>query len=103
MLPRDITGVLAGACAEFGKVFAGVGAGAGRELGSAFGTAVAMVADSPLRFNEGARSVDFDGEASKEEKYRRGTIRRMPTINIGHSRMNDGNLCHMAESLQPSD
>jgi hypothetical protein len=57
------------------------------------------LADSPLRFNEDVPSVDFDGEASKEEKYRRGTIRRMPTINIGHSRMNDGNLCHMVEPL----
>jgi len=105
MLSCDITGALAGACAKFGAVFAGVGAG--RELGSALGAGVTMaadrLADSPLRFDEGAPAVDFDGEASKEEKYRRGMIIRTPTINIGHSRMNDGNLCHMAESLQPSD
>jgi len=25
----------------------------------------------------------------------------MPAINIGHSRMNCGNLCHMAESSKP--
>ena len=101
----DISGAFAGACEEFCAVFAGVGAG--RELSSALGAgasaAVGRPLDSSLRLNDGALAVDFDDEASKEEKYSRGTIRRMPTINIGHSRMNAGNLCHMAESLQFRD
>jgi hypothetical protein len=101
----DISGALAGAFAGCGAAFAGVGAG--RELGSALGAgasaAVGRPLDSPLRLDDSALAVDFDDEASWEEKYSRGTIRRMPTINIGHSRMNAGNLCHIAESLQPGD
>jgi len=56
--------------AEFGTVFVGVSAGS--ELGSAFGAgafaAIGRLAGSPKRFDEGALAVDFDDEASKEEK-----------------------------------
>jgi hypothetical protein len=51
---------------EWGTVFVGVRAEG--ELGSAFGASIGRLAGSPKRFDDGALAVDFDDEASKEER-----------------------------------